>query len=48
MVTLSPNIQMVLLTSSVQSINIKQHHVTNRSLSSLVKLSSADIRYDNS
>jgi len=48
-VTLSPNIQMVLLTSSVQSIYIKQQcHVTNRSLSSLVKLSLADIRYDNS
>jgi len=37
-VTLSPNIQMVLLTSSTQSMNLKQCHVTNRSLSSLVKI----------
>ena len=37
-------------TTSTQSINqsIKQCHMTNRSLSSLVKSSSADIRYDNS
>jgi len=40
-VTLSPNIQMVLLTSSVQSIY--QCQMTNHSLSSLVKSPSADI-----
>jgi len=34
-VTLSPNIQMVLMTSSVQSM---KSHVTNRSFSSLVKI----------